>query len=309
MLSIAALLSGAFQGLYGLLVLASGHDRIWNTPKEYALDAATGTFVNPNHFASYLALVLPCGLALVLWNARRSFLSIEGRRRWISIGGEGGRDILLLLLLGCGLGGLFTSQSRAGIALGLMALLLTAITGTGTSTRARVAALVLVVMAAVLPLMQLGPGQLVDSYIDTAAELEVEGGRTAVWKDTVRMAAAFPATGSGFGTFASVYPLYRSGEVRRFYKHAHQDALQVAAEGGVTGAVLMIVLLIPVLVGVGRGLAVRQGPLANGLAAGLGAVLLHSLVDFPFHIPAIAATAAVIAGALLVRDWDALKSS
>jgi putative inorganic carbon (HCO3(-)) transporter len=289
--------------------LTSGNDRIWNRAKEFALDSATGTFINPNHFASYLALVLPCGLALVLWTAKQSFMSGERRWRWLSIGGQGGRDILLMLMLGCGISGLLTSDSRAGIGLGLMALVLTAITGGGRNARTRLAVLVLVLMAAVLPLMQLGPDQLVDSYMDAGAELQVEGGRAAVWKDTVRLATAFPVTGSGFGTFASVYPLFRSGEVRRFYKHAHQDALQVAAEGGITGTVLMLVLLVPILLGTARGLGVRQGPLANGFAAGLGAVLLHSLVDFPFHIPAIGATAAVVSGALLVENWADLKSS
>src|SRR5262249_12509080 len=45
-IALAALVSAAFQGLYGLLVLASGHARIWAAPKTAYLDSATGTFVN-----------------------------------------------------------------------------------------------------------------------------------------------------------------------------------------------------------------------------------------------------------------------
>lgn len=308
-LALVLLLSGACQGLYGVLVLASGHDRIWDLPKQYALDSATGTFINPNHFASYLALVLPCGLALALRNAKRTFLSPERGRRWLSIGGEGGRDILLILLLGCGVGGLLTSNSRAGIALCLMALFVTALTGGRRGARSRLALVVLLAVVAVLPLMHLGADQLVESYLDAGKEIQTESGRFAVWIDTIRLAGAFPVTGSGLGTFGSVYPLYRSGEVRRFYRHAHQDFLQMAAEGGLIGVVCLILLAVPVLVGAGRGLANLQGPLANGFAAGLGAVLLHSMIDFPFHIPAIAATAAVFAGALMVDKWTDPRSS
>ena len=39
------------------------------------------------------------------------------------------------------------------------------------------------------------------------------------------MATDFPAVGSGFGTFAVAYPLYRSPEIRLFYRHTHNDVL------------------------------------------------------------------------------------
>src|SRR5262245_7792758 len=50
----ALLVSGAFQALYGVLVLVSGNARIWNVPKVHYVDCATGTFVNRNHFAGFL---------------------------------------------------------------------------------------------------------------------------------------------------------------------------------------------------------------------------------------------------------------
>jgi len=302
-LTLALLLSAAFQGLYGFLTLASGYDRIWNTPKLFNLDSSTGTFVNSNHYASYMSLALACGAALVLRNARRTFLSPDRMRRLSSFGAEGSRDLLLVLLLACGIGGLLTSNSRAGIALGLLSLGVTAIAVGGGKARIRLALLAAVAIAAAIPLVQLGPERLVESYLESGQEMHEAGGRPTVWRDTIGMATAFPLTGSGFGTFASVYPLFRSGEVRQFYQHAHLDLLQLAAEGGIVAVVLMALVLVPVARAIARGLAGRQGSLAPGLAAGLGAVLLHSWVDFPFHLPAIAATSAVVAGALLTESW------
>jgi len=71
-IALAALVAAAFQGLFGLLVLASGHDRIWGVTKTAYLDSATGTFINRNHFAGFLAATLPLGLGLVIVNARRA---------------------------------------------------------------------------------------------------------------------------------------------------------------------------------------------------------------------------------------------
>ena len=59
-MATALLFSAAFQALYGLIVVASGYDRIWHVEKTVFLDAATGTWVNRNHFADYLAMALPC---------------------------------------------------------------------------------------------------------------------------------------------------------------------------------------------------------------------------------------------------------
>jgi hypothetical protein len=81
-LALAALAVAAFEGLYGLLVLASGHDRIWNVPKTAYLDSATGTFVNHNHFAGFLAATLPW----VTGRSRGAQRSREGRpiAVWVS---------------------------------------------------------------------------------------------------------------------------------------------------------------------------------------------------------------------------------
>ena len=303
-IGVALVVSAGFQGLYGLLVLASGHDTILGHPKQYYLDSATGTFVNRNHYASYLALGLAAGAGLLAHEIerRRARAGVAELARWI--GREGGRTLLLGLLCLFGLAGLLTSLSRAGTALGLAALAAVALVAGSRRRRGRrLVAVGLLCAVASVPLIQLGAERLTDRLAGTGRDLFQGSGRAVVWSDTLGMLGDFPLVGPGYGTFAAVYPLYRSPGVRLFYAHAHNDWLQAIVEGGAAGAVLWGVLLALIGARVVRGVSGAAGPLALGLAAGLAAALLHGLIDFPFRIPAHAATAAIAAGLLEGLPW------
>jgi putative inorganic carbon (HCO3(-)) transporter len=303
--AFALLLSAAFQGLYGTLVLASGHARIWDVPKRAYLDCATGTFVNRNHFAGFLAGALPAGLALTAASLRHS-LREGGRRRWTGLFSRRGSTALFLgLLVVLGVTGLLLSYSRAGIALGLAAAGLTVLAGGSRGLPARLAGATLVLGLALVPLMQIGAERMAQRYARADDDLTGPGGRARVWSDTLGMAAAFPLLGTGFGTFAEAYPLFRSPDVRLRYDHAHNDLVQALAEGGAAAALLLALLAIPVAARLVPAMTGALGTLATGMAAGLAAMLLHALVDFNFHIPSNAAVAAVLAGALLGAPWTA----
>lgn len=300
---VLALLAGsAFQGLYGLLVLLSGHDRIWHLAKRHNLDAATGTYVNKNHFACLVAMGLACGLGLLLDRARGSSGETLRRRFVASLDARGSGTLLVGLLVIVALAGLLTSLSRAGIAAGALGLALAALGGRGTRTRTGVVALLVVIAVAAVPLVQIGADRLVAAYGQSPEDLET--GRLTVWCDTLRVAGAFPITGAGFGTFAAVYPQFRSAEVRRFYDHAHNDALQGLAEGGVVGTTFLAVIVGAIFAAAARALGQRESALGAGLAASIVVFAVHGLVDFNAHIPANLAIAAVLSGLLLGLPWS-----
>lgn len=304
-LAWALLVSAAFQGAHGTIVLASRHDRVWGLPKLHYLESATGTFVNRNHFAAYLVpcLALGVGLVLALWPHGR-----EGgdRRRALAVllGREGSRALFAGLLLLLGLGGLLVSYSRAGIAVGTLSVGLVLLVAERGRIRHRVAAALLLLALGGLPLLEIGAERLAARYARAAEDLVQEGARLDVWADTVEAFAAFPIAGGGLGSFGDFYPLFRSPAVRPRYDHAHQELLQFAAETGIAGIALLALLLSPVARGALRALAAGSDPLAAGLAAGLAGLMLHSLVDFPLRIPAVAAVGAVAAGALLGLGSD-----
>jgi putative inorganic carbon (HCO3(-)) transporter len=304
-LALAALIAAAFQGLYGLLVVASGHDRIWSMPKTAYLDSATGTFVNRNHFAAFLAATLPLGIGLIVALAKRA-AGHSGRRRGLAavFGAEASRAWLYGLLALTGFAGLLVSLSRAGTALGVAACIGTAAVALRKRPVPLTAVIAIVVAVAAIPLLDLSAERLVTRYAETGGELRVAGGRLSVAADTLRMIAAFPVSGCGFGTFNAVYPAFSSPEVRLHYTHAHNDLLQLAAEGGLPALSLLTIVLVFVAGAAVRAVRREGDPVALGAAFGLAALLVHGLVDFNFHIPANAALAALLAGLLFGARWN-----
>jgi len=58
---------GAFEALYGMVQYLTGWQQIFTFVKKYNLESATGTYINGNHFAGLLEMVLPFALALVFY--------------------------------------------------------------------------------------------------------------------------------------------------------------------------------------------------------------------------------------------------
>jgi O-antigen ligase len=304
-LAVAALAVAAFQGLYGLLVLASGHDRIWSVPKIAYLDSATGTFVNHNHFAGFLAATLPLGVGVTIALARRAQRGARAKGGLIAaLGPDGSKALLFGLGALTGVAGLLLSFSRAGTALGLVAIAGTAAVVLRGRPLRRFAAIAIVVVIAAIPLVDIGADRLFARFAIAGDDYRGSGGRLDVARDTLRMIAAFPAAGCGFGAFTWTYPAFSSPQVRLHYTHAHNDLLQLGAEGGLASIALLAVVLAAVARSGARALRVGSDPVVTGAAFGLGALLVHGLVDFNFHIPANAAIAAMLAGILFGASWN-----
>jgi O-antigen ligase len=304
-IALSALAAAAFQGLYGLLVLASGHDRIWNVPKTAYLDSATGTFVNHNHFAGFLAATLPFGIGLVI-SAARSARRRSGQKGGLiaALGPDGSRALLLGLLAVTGVSGLLLSFSRAGTALGLVAIAGTVGVVLRGKPLHRIGAIAIVVAVAAVPLVDLGADRLAARYAIAQDDFQAPGGRLDVAQDTLRMIAAYPVSGVGFGVFTWAFPAFSSTDVRLHYTHAHNDLLQLVAEGGIPALALVAVVLAALSRPLFRTLSSPGDPVATGAAFGLAALLVHGLVDFNFHIPANAAISAVLAGVLFGASWN-----
>ncbi|UCD57685.1 MAG: hypothetical protein JSV16_00835, partial [Candidatus Hydrogenedentota bacterium] len=73
-LALAAI--GSFEAMYGFAEQFSGHKHIFWLPRRYHLAAVTGTFLNKNHFAGLLEMIVPVSLGLLFAIGRRR---AEGR--------------------------------------------------------------------------------------------------------------------------------------------------------------------------------------------------------------------------------------
>ena len=120
-------------------------------------------------------------------------------------------------------------------------------------------------------------------------------------------AKAFWPWGSGWGTYAAVYPRFQPMVIEGAADYAHHDYAQMLFEGGIFALTLAAAFLwLAASRGVllaraffrSRGFTQEQmGSALCGL--GLLGFLLHSLVEFNMHIPANAIVGALLAGAYL----------
>ena len=279
----AVALLGFAEALYGIGNLMLGNAGLLWLPRAAYFADATGTLVNRNHFATVLVLALAALLA-------RHWL-VAGR---LAIGREPGPTAILFAgAVPMGLGVLL-SHSRAGIGslcVGWLAItMLTPRSREGRRARWILAALAAVVLGYAA---HSGLDPVVERFAELPGDLDArDGGRPALWRDTADLVRDFPVLGAGAGTFETVFPAYARRTVTQLlYSHAHQDYLQIAAEGGLVALALVAAALIAFAWTVGSGIARRHGRTRVALAAltaGVGAALLHACVDFPLHIPGVA---------------------
>jgi O-antigen ligase len=232
-----------------------------------------GPYVNRNHFAGFMELVIPVSLVpLVMGKVRRE--------RWIIVG------LFAILPLGA----LFLSASRGGIiSLGVELAALALLLVLRRSAGRHVLAGGIVVLVALLMVSWLGVRQILDRF-SSLQSLEVTVGKRASMRaDTWRIFLDHPWKGTGLGTLQTVFPQYESLYDGKVVNHTHNDYLEGLAETGLLGGLCCAAFLGVLFSESIRRLAQRNSAFAatlhlSGLVGCIG-FLVHSLVDFNLHIP------------------------
>lgn len=297
----AIFVSAVFQGIYGLYEFLSGNQHIFHYVKKYGLDSASGTFINRNHYAAYLELSIPLLISLVAGRISqlKAFRGNLFVRMAHALETEGSQILLILLLIVLVSVGLIFSMSRSGISFALVSLIafLFLYRRARHKLSTRTYLLLGVGMTAAFAVW-IGLNPLLERFVNVTENWE-EGSRWGVWKDTFVIFLHFPVVGTGGGTFADIYPMYRSFVADIVYLYAHNDYLQFLAEIGIVSIILFIAffdLLIERLIRILHRDLNRLSIIQIAAFCSLVCLGLHSLTDFSFQIPAIAVLGAIITG-------------
>lgn len=266
--------------------------------------SAFGPFINRNNFASLMGmtLLLGFGFLLSLGHRRQDASSAFGAPASPGLE-KGSKRLLFGFVIAVMAGALGLSLSRGGIVSTLAALSVLAIViGVQRNTRRHLWRVAAAVAAALAFTVWLAARPLLDR-LGTITEGKSIAARTGIWEDTLRIATDFPLFGTGFGTFAEVYPRYQTVHAGGVVQFAHNDWVQLLAEGGLAGTLAVFVLIGGYVTAALKRLRRRHDRevifLALGGLGGMLAFLLHSFTEFNAHIPANALWFTVLAALTL----------
>jgi len=234
-----------------------------------------GPYVDRDHFAGFVELTLPVGLALMAFRGVR-------------------RDVLPLMTLFTivPLGALVLSGSRGGL---IGFALEIAILGWVMRSRkvlrsGRVAMVAAVAVVALFFAFWVGAGLAIQKFSALKSPEVTMGRRISMDRGAAHIFFDHPLKGCGLGTIVAVYPRYETDYDGLRVDHVHNDYLETLAETGLLGGVCGALFLWLLYREARKNLAAEQARFSLGLHVGammaVGGLLLHSLVDFNLQLPA-----------------------
>lgn len=306
---LALIALGLLESFYGLAQYFGGWQYIWNTPRRYYLGSASGTFINHNHFAGLLEMILPLALALALYHAQKARSHARPRSRGEFLGDLGRPHLLkcLLLLLASTILflGIFFSFSRMGMIsmLASLALLAAAVLLGRSRNPQPVGFIIVLVVCGIATAAWLGAAPVVEHFEALAHGDPLERGaegRRVLWSDALKLVGAHPFAGSGLGCFEIAFASVQSAELDYTIDHAHNDYLEFAVELGLPAAALLFAAFFWLVARALQAAYLARSGLSRahalGAACGVSALLVHSLADFNLQIPANALVFSALLG-------------
>lgn len=273
---------------------------IWGLYKpSIYLARASGTFVNPNHLAGFLELVVPLTIAYMFMG--RLPITVKVLLGYCSL------MMIAAICMSLSRGGMLVT----GITLG--AILVALLFQRDFWLKAAICIiLVVVLIGGALTQVSAVERRFGKLFNDSG---KVEDARLILWNAGKQIYTKAPVFGPGPGHFDYEFREFEpNGWVERA-QYAHNDYLNALCDWGAVGLLLILGCCALLYHGVVRtwpfvrkqpnelgSMRSNKGALVFGAAFSILAILLHSFTDFNLHIPANAMLAVVLAG-LLTAHW------
>jgi O-antigen ligase len=263
-----------------------------------------GPIINRNHFATWMLMALPICLGYLVAHAQshrsrrplpfnivRALRTADARVLWLWVAAA---LMLLAVTLTASRAALLSLGASAGFGLWLRRH--------RRDLRARWTIGAYGVLAAIVLLGWANLGAIV-VRLDELAEVG-PGLRLLIWRDSLTMARDFWLTGVGLGSYQTAMVVYQTATREVFFNHAHNQYLQLAAEGGVLLVAPALAAAATLVLAVRERLRHDSSPMWNmrlGALVGIVAVAVQSVWECGLVTPANGVLLSVAAALLLHR--------
>ncbi|PYT00022.1 MAG: hypothetical protein DMF63_08610 [Acidobacteria bacterium] len=290
-IAVLIVVFGTLIALLGILQKLATPDAIYGLRKS-AQAISFGPFVNQHHFASLMEMTSGVTLGLLfgagIARDRKIFLALGACVMGMAIVFTGSRGGLIsyLAVIAFVVAASFTRNDDGGSY------------RDGNDARGRAKRnLVLLIAAGALIFLVLGSvlylggeASLLRSVgLQSSGPGDITSGRSHFWGVAWQIFLANPIIGAGLDAFGNAFPKYDTWPGQFRIEQAHNDYLQILADGGILGFACVASFVL-ILIKRGVTAASRSSNLNRSISAGALAgcfgILIHSFFDFPLRTPA-----------------------
>ena len=290
--------------LLELMQRASGSDVVygfWYAPQPKGYHSAP--FINRNHTAGWLLMALSLSAGYLAGGVATGLRGVRpgwrDRILWLS-----SRDASETLLTGFAIAvmaiAIVVTASRSGSF--CLALVILMFVSWGTRRQLSVSRKVIAsayLLGVVLAAVSLGGMDRLAGRLNDTSWWDLDG-RLNVWQDTIRIIQDSPLTGTGLNTYGIAMLRYQTVRDGSQYIEAHNDYLQIVAEGGLLLGLPILLSLMLFIREIWRRFREKNDDTATywlraGAAVGLCAIVTQETVDFTLQMPGAAVLFVVLA--------------
>ena len=251
-----------------------------------------GQFINKNHFALLMEMALGLGLGIGLTRGltRERVLSYVALLIpiWMGLVLSNSRGGILAMLAQVVVASLLLTSGKVGYGHAPAAYRFL------RSKLVRVVLLVCLVGVILVGAVWVGGDKLVSSFGNAGTEIDpgstgLRGGatRNEIWRASWKMFTAHPMLGVGMGAYWVSITAYHDASGVMTPQEAHNDYLELLASGGLVGLAIGIWFVVSLFRAVRVNLASEnrfQRAICFAAVLGMTGVAVHSLVDFGLHL-------------------------
>jgi O-antigen ligase len=314
-LAIFAAMMAIFAIAQKALSDSQGTQLVYGFWKPNAPGNIFGPFINRNHFAGWMLMAAPVAFGFAFGVLDRTGPRGQGWAAWSRwFGTPEGSQFALTMLAVLAMGAsIVISGSRSGMASFIVAVAVAAAFAWHAFVRRVRSALLLMATALVVVLAVFYWAGLEAAVNRFATASEDAGGRIGAWRDTIRIIGDFPIFGVGLNGYGTAMLVYQSGDRRMFYKEAHNDYLQIAAEGGVLFVVPALAAIAIVAYQIRKRFREGRDPpmtswIRIGAVSAIAGIATQSLVEFSLQMPGNTTLFVVVLALALHRPLRSARS-